>query len=92
MAGAAGAAAVEDLLHSAVGDRSLHIDRALLLGARRGEESERGDQQPEVALRVGVYGAFIPVPWEDVFEGGRGEFRDAHFDPVTREADDALLH
>ncbi|MCW5882142.1 MAG: hypothetical protein KIS91_14520 [Anaerolineae bacterium] len=49
-------------------------------------------EQPEVALRVGVYGAFIPVPWEDVFEGGRGEFRDAHFDPETREADDELLH
>jgi PRTRC genetic system protein A len=37
--------------------------------------------RPEVALRVGVYGYFLPVPWEAVFEGDRGPFRDVHFDP-----------
>lgn len=46
--------------------------------------------RPEVALRVGVYGYFLPVPWEDVFEGGRGKFRDAHFDSEAMEADDDL--
>jgi hypothetical protein len=39
-----------------------------------------GDR-PEVALRVGVYGYFLPVPWESVFEGDRAPFRDTHFDP-----------
>ena len=40
-----------------------------------------GTERPEVALRVGVYGYFLPVPWEAVFEGDRGPFRDVHFDP-----------
>lgn len=40
-----------------------------------------GTERPEVALRVGVYGYFLPVPWEAVFEGDRGPFRDLHFDP-----------
>ena len=40
-----------------------------------------GGERPEVALRVGVYGYFLPVPWEAVFDGERGPFRDAHFDP-----------
>jgi hypothetical protein len=40
-----------------------------------------GGERPEVALRVGVYGYFLPVPWEAVFEGDRGPFRDVHFDP-----------
>lgn len=35
---------------------------------------------PEVALRAGVYGAWLPVPWSDVFDGDRGVFRDAQFD------------
>ena len=34
-----------------------------------------GDR-PEVALRVGAYGYFLPVPWEAVFAGRRGAFRD----------------
>lgn len=37
--------------------------------------------RPEVALRAGAYGYFLPVPWEAVFDGERGVFRDAHFDP-----------
>ena len=36
---------------------------------------------PEVALRVGVYGHFMPVPWEAVFDGNRTPFRDVNFDP-----------
>jgi PRTRC genetic system protein A len=39
-----------------------------------------GDR-PEVALRVGAYGYFMPVAWEDVFAGNRGTFRDVSFDP-----------
>jgi PRTRC genetic system protein A len=38
-------------------------------------------ERPEVALRVGAYGHFLPVPWESVFDGDRGTFRDAYFDP-----------
>ena len=40
-----------------------------------------GSDRPEVALRVGAYGYFLPVPWEAVFDGERGVFRDPHFDP-----------
>ena len=38
-----------------------------------------GTGRPEVALRVGAYGHFLPVPWEAVFQGDRGTFRDARF-------------
>ena len=37
---------------------------------------------PEVALRVGAYGHFLPVPWDFVFAGDLGAFRDANFDPI----------
>ncbi len=37
--------------------------------------------RPEVALRVGAYGAWLPVPWGAVFAGERGAFRDTQFDP-----------
>lgn len=37
--------------------------------------------QPEVALRLGVYGYFFPLPWGAVFDGNRGSFRNANFDP-----------
>ncbi len=47
--------------------------------------------QPEVALRVGAYGYFMPVAWDDVFAGDRGAFRDAHCDPSDDRSDtDAL--
>jgi PRTRC genetic system protein A len=39
-----------------------------------------GSGQPEVALRVGVYGYFLPVPWEADFAGDRAPFRDVGFD------------
>ncbi|MHB0870194.1 MAG: hypothetical protein ACYC66_13030 [Chloroflexota bacterium] len=39
-------------------------------------------ERPEVALRVGAYGYFLPVPWDSVFTGERGAFRDANFDPI----------
>lgn len=47
-----------------------------------------GGACPEVALRVGVYGYFMPVPWEAVFDGERGPVRDVNFDPADA-ADDA---
>ena len=33
-------------------------------------------ERPEVRLRVGVYGYFTPVAWDNVFEGELGSFRD----------------
>lgn len=36
--------------------------------------------RPEVAIRLGVYGHFMPVPWEAVFEGDKGSFRDVCFE------------
>lgn len=41
--------------------------------------------QPEVALRVGAYGYTMPIPWETVFDGDRGDFRDASFDTSEEE-------
>ena len=46
-----------------------------------------GDR-PEAALRVGAYGYFLPVPWEAVFAGDRGAFRDAYFDPADGRKDE----
>jgi PRTRC genetic system protein A len=43
-----------------------------------------GSNRPEVALRVGAYGYFMPVPWEAVFDGKRGIVRDVHFDPPVQ--------
>lgn len=40
-----------------------------------------GTDHPEVALRVGAYGHFMPLPWEAVFTGDRGAFRDAQVEP-----------
>lgn len=36
--------------------------------------------RPEVALRAGAYGAWLPVPWADVFDEDPGIFRDTQFD------------
>ena len=47
-------------------------------------------ERPQVALRFGVYGYFWPVPWEAVFEGDRGPFRDVHFDPPAGTDGDGL--
>ena len=41
--------------------------------------------RPEVAVRAGAYGAWLPVPWGDVFASGRGAFRDTQFDPPGAE-------
>ena len=55
--------------------------------------------RPEVALRVGAYGYFLPLPWETVFTGDKGAFRDANVDPPEerpeegaedKEGDDGL--
>lgn len=49
-----------------------------------------GTDRPEVALRVGFNGHWLPLPWEAVFAGDRGQFRDAQFDSADeREAGDA---
>ena len=50
--------------------------------------------RPHVALRVGVYGAFLPVPWASVFDGDPNGVRDAQFEPPEAEGDlerDALV-
>lgn len=44
--------------------------------------------RPEVALRVGAYGYFLPVAWETVFTGDRVAFRDAYFDPAEEREDE----
>lgn len=44
-----------------------------------------GAERPEVALRVGAYGHFLPVPWETVFAGNNGPFRDVNFEPMAEE-------
>jgi PRTRC genetic system protein A len=44
--------------------------------------------RPEVALRVGAYGHYLPLPWEAVFEGERGGgIRDVQFEQ-SEESDD----
>jgi PRTRC genetic system protein A len=46
----------------------------------------RVDQlRPEVSLRVGAYGVFLPVPWASVFAGDPAGVRDAQFDPPGEE-------
>ena len=52
-----------------------------LYGVIGGLDTDR----PEIALRVGAYGHFLPVPWETVFAGDRGAFRDIDFEPTTGE-------
>ena len=44
-----------------------------------------GTERPEVTLRVGAYGHFLAVPWETVFMGDRGTFRDAAFSPSLED-------
>jgi hypothetical protein len=39
-----------------------------------------GAERPEVALRVGAYGHYLPVAWETVFDGDRRPVRDVHFE------------
>ena len=48
--------------------------------------------RPEVALRVGFNGHWLPLPWEAVFAGDRGAFRDAQFDPPTGAGDGDTGH
>lgn len=45
--------------------------------------------RPEVALRVGFNGHWLSLPWEAVFLGERGPFRDAQFDPPDEAGVDA---
>jgi PRTRC genetic system protein A len=46
-----------------------------------------GDR-PEVALRVGAYGYFLPVPWRSVFAGDLGRFHDLSAQPTDEDRDD----
>lgn len=49
--------------------------------------------QPEVALRVGVYGHVLPLAWEMVFAGDKGPFRDVGVEPEEGgEIDDDVHH
>lgn len=47
-----------------------------------------GTARPEVALRVGFNGHWLPLPWESVFVGERGSFRDVQFSPSDEAGDD----
>jgi len=38
--------------------------------------------EPEVALRVGVYGHFLPLPWETIFAGDSGSICDVVLQPA----------
>lgn len=45
--------------------------------------------RPEVALRAGAYGHYLPLPWESVFDGAAAErdaVHDAHFGGPYRDA------
>ena len=43
--------------------------------------------QPQVALRLGVYGYCMPVPWEGVFEGDTGGFEDTFYKQESEDDD-----
>jgi len=47
-------------------------------------------QRPEVALRVGAYGYFLPVAWESIFAGEKGGFHDISFEPTEEDDQDGL--
>lgn len=47
-------------------------------------------ERPEVALRVGAYGYFLPVAWESVFAGDKGDFRDVSMESTEEEGSDGL--
>lgn len=50
-----------------------------------------GTERPEVALRIGLYGHFLSVPWSAVFAGNIGAFRDIVTEPeCIAEDGDAL--
>jgi PRTRC genetic system protein A len=48
-------------------------------------------ERPEVALRVGAYGHFLPVPWGSVFQSDLGGFRDVGVEPTDEDDDDGQL-
>jgi PRTRC genetic system protein A len=50
-----------------------------------------GTAWPEVALRVGLYGHFLPLTWEAVFAGDIGVFRDRVVDAERAAEDDDAL-
>jgi hypothetical protein len=44
-------------------------------------------ERPEVALRVGAYGYYLPLPWESVFAGEKSPYRDRVAEPEEAEDD-----
>lgn len=44
--------------------------------------------RPEVALRVGAYGYFLPLPWESIFQGNLNAVRDVNAAPGEEEGED----
>ena len=48
--------------------------------------------RPEVALRAGAYGCWLPVPWAGVFAGGRGAFLDRQFDAPDADGPGGARH
>lgn len=44
-------------------------------------------ETPEVALRVGAYGSYLPVSWESVFTGEKRPYRDLVGEPEEAEDD-----
>jgi len=49
-------------------------------------------QQPEVLLRVGVYGHYQTLPWAAVFAGDLGHVRDLSQPPAERPSDEHEQH
>jgi PRTRC genetic system protein A len=45
------------------------------------------DEIPEVAMRVGAYGYYLPLPWESVFTGKKHPYRDLTSEPEGTEND-----
>lgn len=43
---------------------------------------------PQVALRLGVYGYFMPVPWDRVFASAPGGFEDTFYRQESEDDDD----
>lgn len=46
------------------------------------------EARPEVRLRVGAYGYFLPVPWDAVFDGDPASVRDLERAPEPHSRDD----
>ena len=52
---------------------------------------EAGFTEEEIEAGDTLYGYFMPLPWETVFAGNRGRFRDRNFDPPGQTEDGSGL-